>query len=78
MSTDERLQTLVAAISSILGSPASDGNATLGDLGINSGHLPQLIMACEDVYGPKIDFGNAEFSESTSLRDIHEMALRQS
>lgn len=75
MAHDQRLHRLMSSVSEIIGVPVDDENASIGDLGIDSGYLVDIILACEDIYGGAIDSEAIDISYETSLLGIHEQLL---
>jgi len=71
MLQDEQLSRLMHALSEIVGFRIDDRNASLGDLGVDSRYLPEIILACEDIYGGAVDFDAIEIGYETSLLSLH-------
>lgn len=71
MLQDARVGKLIAGISEIVGRPIGDADASIGDLGIDSKFLIDIMMVCEDIYGSGIDFAAIEIGYETSLLNIH-------
>lgn len=78
MSQDERLDRLMKALSELIGSPIHDAGSTIGELGIDSKYLPEIILACEDVYGGALDFDAIEIGYETSLLSLHRQVSARS
>lgn len=75
MARDERLQKLIASVSEIIGLPVEDEHTSIGDLGIDSRFLVDIILACIDIYGDNIDAEAIDIGYETSLLSIHQQLL---
>jgi acyl carrier protein len=76
MARDQRLARLMTGISEILGVPVQDENSSVGDLGIDSESLFEVVLICQDIYGNDVDFDRIEVGYNTTLRALHEQLLR--
>jgi len=72
MVQDPRLQQFMDAMSAIVGTPIHDESTSIGDLGIDSTYLADIILACEDIYGSGINFNEIAIGYETSLQSIHQ------
>ncbi len=75
MDQDPQLQRLLQGMSEIVGAPIQDEHASIGDLGIDSKYLVDMMLICEEVYGRWVDFDQLEIGYHTSLLNIHEQLL---
>jgi acyl carrier protein len=77
MVRDARLDRLMTAASELSGTRINDAGVTLGDLGLDSQSLAELIAVCEDIYGDAVDMNEVTLDYEVSLRDIHLAIVRQ-
>jgi acyl carrier protein len=75
MGKDVRLVLMMEVLSVRTGKPIADAAATIGDLGIDSRHLADIIFTCEDVYGKDLDFDDIDIDTDTSLAGLHAQIL---
>lgn len=71
MDRDERLNRLMSSLGEIIGMQIPDEHVSIGDLGIDSKYLADIILVCEEIYGYSIDFEAIDISYETSLHNIH-------
>lgn len=75
MAQDPRLERLMQALSEIVGTPIENETTTIGDLGIDSKYLVDMMLVCEEVYGRFIEFDQLEIGYETSLLNIHQQLV---
>ena len=71
MMQDLRLNNLIEAIAKIAGHPVANELTAIGDLGIDSKYLIDIMLVCEDIYGECIDFAEIDFGYETTLLSMH-------
>lgn len=75
MSKDDRLCRLRQALALITGRSLPDATVTLGDLGVDSRHLVELMMACDEIYGSAVPFEELDISIETSIHSLQDQIL---
>lgn len=70
MSTSAALEKLCAEVAKILKVSTVDADCPLGQLGIDSLNVVELILACQLIYPNAMDFDDLSFDEHTTLREI--------
>jgi acyl carrier protein len=66
------LNNLTAEIAKILGVDEVNPDVPLGQLGIDSINVVELILVCQQIYPNVLDFESLTFDEHTTLREIDE------
>lgn len=66
----EQLTKLCSELKELLTIDEVDPDAPLGEVGIDSLNVIELILACEEIYEGVIDPEALEFDEFTTLREL--------
>jgi acyl carrier protein len=74
MKEDTQLHTLMAEVAKIIhvDAEAIDPDMPLGQLGIDSFNVVELIMVCQQLFPNMTDFENINFDEHSTLREVHQ------
>jgi len=72
------LVALCAEVAIILSIDDVDPDALLGQLGIDSLNVVELILACQQVYPNVLNFESLSFDEHTTLREIDQRLIENS
>jgi len=68
--SNNNLSLLLGELKKILQTEEMDPDVPVGQLGIDSLNVIELILACQQIYGGVVDFENIDISENTTVRDI--------
>ena len=74
-SHDVRLDSLRQALARITRRGVPDAALTLGELGVDSSHLVQLMVACDHIYAAAVPFEVLDISIDTSVASLHRQIL---
>jgi hypothetical protein len=74
-SRDLQLNELMRALARITGCRVPDAVLTLSQLSIDSRHLVQLMIACDDIYGTAVHFEMLDITVETSIATLHRKIL---
>ncbi len=69
--SETRLARLMAALGELVGGEVDDPTLTIGDLGIGSQHIVELLIACEDIYEATLDGGALDLGYESSVLSVH-------
>lgn len=75
MPDNNRLGQLLEALARVSGHPPSSEANTLGDLGIDSRHLVELMVACDQIYGREVPFEVLDITVETSVLSLHNQII---
>jgi acyl carrier protein len=75
MSDPARLSRLTGEIARITGRQAVEPQATLSELGFDSTHLIQLMLASDSIYGFEVPFEMLDITVDMSVLDLHEQIM---
>lgn len=78
MLTSTALEQLCEEVAKILKVNAIDADSPLGQLGIDSLNVVELILACELIYSNVMDFDDLSFDEHSTLREIDSRMMESS
>ncbi len=68
--TNPKLQLLAEEVARIVNSKALDIDAGLGELGIDSLNVVELMLACEQIYQSDVSPEELTIDQYTSLREL--------
>mgnify|MGYP000993804210 CR=1 FL=1 len=68
--TQTSLEQLCEEVAKVLKTDAVDADCPLGQLGIDSLNVVELILACQMIYPNVMDFDDLIFDEHSTLREI--------
>ncbi len=71
----DKLVRLISVIGELVGMPVDDPELTIGDLGIGSQHIVELLITCEDIYGGAVKDDALELAYETSILSVHRQML---
>lgn len=66
----DTIDALIDELTNILGVEHIDPDSSIGELGIDSVRIVELLIACEKIYGDDVDLASLTIDESTSLRSL--------
>lgn len=69
--SDPRLTRLMLVMGELAGSRVDDPTLTIGDLGIGSQHIVELLIACEEIYDAPVDGDGLELGYESSILSVH-------
>ncbi len=69
---------LTNQVAMILGTSTVDTETPLGQIGVDSLNVVELILVCQQVYPNVIDVSAIDFDEHTTLREIHDILIENS
>jgi acyl carrier protein len=72
-----RLARLTEALSLIMGISGATEHTTIGELGLDSAHLVDVMIACEEIYAATIDFASIDIDYDMSIATLHTQLDRQ-
>lgn len=72
----DRLLRLAEALGAIMGAHGVTERTTIGELGLDSAHLVDVMIACEDLYGTTIDFSAIDIDYDMSIAALHAQLVR--
>jgi len=76
--TSLSLEQLCEEVAKILKTDSVDADCPLGQLGIDSLNVVELILACQIIYPNVMDFDDLLFDENSTLREIDVCMLESS
>ncbi|AVV37521.1 MULTISPECIES: acyl carrier protein [Pantoea] len=76
--TSVSLEQLCEEVAKILKTDSVDADCPLGQLGIDSLNVVELILACQMIYPNVMDFDDLIFDENSTLREIDVCMLESS
>lgn len=76
--TSLSLEQLCEEVAKILKTDSVDADCSLGQLGIDSLNVVELILACQMIYPNVMDFDDLLFDENSTLREIDVCMLESS
>lgn len=76
--TSLSLEQLCEEVAKILKTDSVDADCPLGQLGIDSLNVVELILACQMIYPNAMDFDDLLFDENSTLREIDVCMLESS
>ncbi|AWQ19097.1 MULTISPECIES: acyl carrier protein [Pantoea] len=76
--TSLSLEQLCEEVAKILKTDSVDADCPLGQLGIDSLNVVELILACQMIYPNVMDFDDLLFDENSTLREIDVCMLESS
>lgn len=76
--TSVSLDQLCEEVAKILKTDSVDADCPLGQLGIDSLNVVELILACQMIYPNVMDFDDLIFDENSTLREIDVCMLESS
>lgn len=76
--TSLSLEQLCEKVAKILKTDSVDADCPLGQLGIDSLNVVELILACQMIYPNVMDFDDLLFDENSTLREIDVCMLESS
>lgn len=76
--TSTSLDQLCMEVAKILKTDSVDADCPLGQLGIDSLNVVELILACQMIYPNVMDFDDLIFDENSTLREIDTCMLESS
>jgi acyl carrier protein len=71
MAEDNRLTGLLQAFARIAGRSLPAAEITFDELDINSHHLVELMMACDEIYGAEVPFELLDITAETTITALH-------
>ncbi|EKR5636369.1 acyl carrier protein [Escherichia coli] len=78
MTTPTALEQLCEEVAKILKVNTIDADCPLGQLGIDSLNVVELILACQLIYPNVMDFDDLSFDEHSTLREIDSRMMESS
>lgn len=78
MTTPTALDQLCEEVAKILKVNTVDADCPLGQLGIDSLNVVELILACQLIYPNVMDFDDLSFDEHSTLREIDSHMMESS
>lgn len=70
MNSNNTLNSLQAEVAKLLGRESVPVNVGLGELGLDSLKIVELILACDSIYSKDVDPETLEIDQFTSLEDL--------
>lgn len=70
MDKTEKLDLLAAEVAKILNVESIDIDSPMGELGVDSLNVVELILVCEQLYVGSVDPEKLQIDQYTSLRDL--------
>jgi acyl carrier protein len=69
---NEQLENLRSDVAKILNAESVDVDQSLGDIGIDSLNMVELMIICEQLYPGSIDLSQLKIDQFTTLRSLDE------
>lgn len=69
--SDARLARLMTVMADLVGGQVDDPALTIGDLGIGSQHIVELLIACEDIYQARLEGDALDLGYESSVLSVH-------
>lgn len=70
VSTNQKLQLLAEEVARIVNSKSLDVDSGIGELGIDSLNVVELMLACEQIYQSEVSPEELTIDQYTSLREL--------
>jgi acyl carrier protein len=70
MSNESKLQLLAAEVARILNVDTVDVDTPMGELGVDSLNVVELVLVCEQLYTGSVDPERLRIDQYTSLREL--------
>ena len=71
MSEPTKLDLLAAEVGRILNVDIVDVDTPMGELGVDSLNVVELVLVCEQLYTDSVDPERLQIDQYTSLRELH-------